>query len=296
MKILIAGGTGFIGQALVADRKHKHDEVKIITRYGQQTDYINWSDLTINNIKSADVIINLAGANIGEKKWSAERKKIILSSRVETTKKLAGLCAQLGSSAPMLLNASAIGIYGLQETLKNNLPPALDEKTALKPATDFLSEVAQAWEQATAMAKQAGVRVVNMRFSVVLDKSGGVLKQLRLPYLFGMGGKVASGEQAFSWIALSDLINAIDFVITHRELSGAINFVAPQSVKQKEFAKQFAYALNRPSFMITPAWLLKLFFGQMADELLINGQHVVPTALINAGFEFQYPTLNDFFA
>ncbi len=287
MKILIAGGTGFIGKALITDRCLRGDQVAVISRHNNNDVLTyNWSEITARIINDYDVIINLAGENIGKKRWTIKQKQKILSSRIETTSLLADLCAQLGDQAPILLNASAIGVYGLQQT-------EVDENTCIDKPTDFLSLVGQTWEKATDSAKQAGVSVVNMRFGVVLGASGGVLKQLYWPYILGLGGKIGAGEQMFTWISLVDLIRAIDYVISHQQLLGAINFVAPNAVKQCDFAKQYANYLHRPCWLSTPAWLLKLLLGEMAEALLLTGQQVLPTVLLEASFKFTHASLSD---
>lgn len=301
MHIIIAGGTGFIGQALVQHYLKANHQITIIGRttgkiekiFGNTVKVLTWNQLETSGIpaiKDADLIINLAGANIGAQKWTQKRKQEILNSRIIPTQTLANLCAKLGKTSPALFNASAIGVYGLQETLEDKLPPPINEKYVIDffQAPDFLAEVGRAWEQATEVAKQAGVRVVNMRFGVVLDKSGGVLAQLKIPFLFGLGGPIAGGAQPFSWISLSDLINAIDFVFNHPEINGPVNFVAPVCASQKQFAQALGKALHRPSFIPTSGLMLKLAFGQMADELLLRGQHVVPDVLTHLGFKFQH--------
>lgn len=304
MDIIIAGGTGFIGRELVDHFVSSSYQVSVISRdaekifqiFGNKVKNLTWKQLQqqgSQSLKGANILINLAGANIGSKLWSVQRKQEILSSRIDTTSQLAKWCSQLGKSAPSLLNASAIGVYGLQEACVFGLPPALDEKIPIdyNSAPDFLAKVARAWEKATWVAKDAGVRVVNMRFGVVLGKQGGALKQLVLPFKYFVGGKIGSGQQPFSWIALDDLIKAIDFIINHNEITGPINLVAPQSVTQNEFAKLVGKILHRPTKMVLPAWLLKLITGQMAEELLLRGQHVIPKRLLEEGFVFSYDSL-----
>ena len=188
LHILIAGGTGFIGEALARHRLAMGDHVAVLGRdkekikqcYSGAARAISWHELVDKKrTGSFDVIINLVGANIGEKRWSKQRKREILESRIIYTEKLARFCAQLGEKSPRLLNASAIGIYGLQETTEIGLPKPLDESTTVSgaPYSDFLNEVAYKWERATDSAKEAGINVVNLRFAVVLSPTGGVLKK-----------------------------------------------------------------------------------------------------------------------
>jgi uncharacterized protein (TIGR01777 family) len=304
MKIIIAGGTGFIGQAMVqyfANKKYQcaiigRSEKKIKKIFGDKVKAITWEQILAHGsdeIKTADAIINLTGANIGEKRWTEKRKIEIIESRIIPTRILAELCAKLGKNSPPLLNASAVGVYGLQPSVSSGLPPALDETKLLDFETppDFLAKIGQEWELATMPAKEAGVRVVNMRFGVVLGKSGGVLTKLKIPFLFFIGGPVGNGQQPFSWVALTDLLRAVEFLLAHPEIVGPVNIVAPQCVTQKELAKALGKALHRPSFMTTPGFILKLVYGQMADELLLRGQHVIPSVLPKYGFKFQYPNI-----
>lgn len=304
MEILIAGGTGFIGRALVQHFNAKQARCIIISQstdtvkkiFGEHAAAVQWEDekALVSAIKSANVVFNLAGANIGDKRWTQERKEEILLSRINSTRILAELCASLQKNSPPLFNASAIGIYGLQQSEPQGLPPALDENTPLDfsaSAPDFLAEVGRQWEMATSFAKEAGVRVVNMRFAPVLGKTGGILEKLKKPFLFGLGGKIGDGRQPFSWIALPDLIQAIEFLFARPYIAGPVNFVAPECVVQEQFAKELAQVLHRPSFAKLPAAVVKIIFGQMGEELLLRGQHVIPTRLLKEGFVFKYPAL-----
>jgi uncharacterized protein (TIGR01777 family) len=303
--ILVAGGTGFIGQAFIKHRLELGDKIIVLGRNQQKiekifTDKVQsliWSELNADCLANCDLVLNLAGANIADKRWSSHRKQAILSSRIDATSTLAQLCATLKADAPRLFNASAIGIYGLQQTAEQ-LPPAFTETTPINRDhyPDFLSGVAQQWEQATQAAKDATVSVINLRFAVVLDASGGMLKKLLPFYKLGLGQIIGSGKQAFSWISLADVIQSLDFLIEHPEITGPINIVAPQAATQQAFAKILAKALHRPCFLRMPASLAKLLFGQMGEELLLNGQNVYPKNLFELNYPFVYPTLNDFFS
>jgi uncharacterized protein len=303
MNILIAGGTGFIGHALVQHWLNQHeltvlgrDIVKIQQLYPKKVKAIDWDTLKKlgpDALANFQVIINLTGANIGEYRWSEQRKQLILNSRIQSTQLLAQLCAKLKQQSPALFNVSAIGVYGLQDNAETGLPPALDEtiKIDYNASPDFLAQVARQWELATQPAKEQGVRVVNTRFGVVLGKAGGVLKKLSLPFHFFIGGKIATGRQPFSWIALDDLIRIFDYLIEHQEISGVINCVAPKAVTQAAFAEAMGKVLQRPCWLTTPAWLIKLVFGQMGEELLLRGQHVIPGRLNELNFPFLYPDI-----
>lgn len=292
MKILIAGASGLIGQALVAAWQDQHDivvlgrdVVKLKKVFPQQT-AITWTQL--QSVEGFDVVINLAGANIGQGRWTAKRKQVILNSRVTATQQLAALCAK-ASSPPRLLSASAIGVYGLSAELQ-----VFDEQSALPtPPQDFLAEVGAAWEAALSEAEQAGVPVTKMRFGVVLARHGGALAKMLPVFKLGLGGPIGSGQQPFSWVALADIVRAITFVIEHPELTGPVNIVAPEVATQKQFAQALGKALHRPAFFPLPAWLVKLQFGQMGEELLLNGVSVKSQKLIEAGFVFQHAALSE---
>lgn len=302
MKIIIAGGSGFLGQALTHHFLAKHDKVtilgrdkqKIINIFHKNTDAIAQAEFkqqpeTI--LQQFDLVINLAGAGIADKKWSPKRKQELIESRVGPTELIANACAKL-SHPPMLFNASGIGIYGFKPAT-STLPQPFDEDHALDfgRSTDFVSDLAKKWEQATQLATQKGVRVVNMRFAPVLSKKGGVLKKISRPFLLGLGGPIGTGEQPFPWIALEDLIRAVDFLIYKPEIKGPVNFVAPSCITQKEFAKTLGKVLKRPTVMTTPAFILSSLYGEMAEDLLLNGQCASPKVLLDNGFNFNYQHL-----
>ncbi|MCH9769266.1 MAG: TIGR01777 family oxidoreductase [Gammaproteobacteria bacterium] len=304
MHVSIMGGSGFIGQALVQHLLAQGHRVSVIGReasritalFGERISAISWDDFVINPpryLENCDWFINLAGASIGAKRWTQTYQNEVLNSRILTAGLVARECANLGSKAPTLFNASATGIYGLQESRSDGLPPALSERTAIdfNTAPDFLAKVARAWERATWPAIGAGVRVVNLRFGLVLAANGGPLKKMALPVKLGVGGKMGNGQQPLSWISLHDLIRAIEFIYDHPALHGPINCVAPHAVTQAIFVKRLGSVLKRPTFLSTPAWLLQLCLGEMADEILLRGQHVLPEKLMHAGFCYQMPNI-----
>ena len=304
-KIVIAGGTGFIGQYLVKrflnDQHHVtvigRNAAKITALCGNQVEAVTWDALTqagAETLRGMDVVINLVGDNIGAKRWSPKRKQVLLESRVRATETLSQLCAELAEQAPALFNAGGVGYYGLQAGEPYGLPEAFTEKSTeeLRHRTDFLGQISLAWENATEAARQNHVRVVIMRFGVVLG-DGGVLKKLAIPFKLGLGGPIGSGLQPFAWIAIEDVYRAICFLLDHQTIEGPVNFVSPHGINQKTFAKAFAAKLNRPCLLPTPAFALQLLYGQMADELLLNGQHVKPGVLTSHGFEFHSEALTD---
>lgn len=305
MHRIIAGGTGFVGQYLARKWLDEGHSVAIIGRsapkikkiFGDMVETIEWDDFIDDSqhlLHQAGLVVNLTGANIGEQRWSAERKQILLNSRTHYTKILAQACADLADHAPPLFNASAIGIYGLQESESAELPRAFDETCPIdfEAKPDFLAEIGRAWETKTNIAKAHGVHVINLRFGVVLGH-GGVLAKLTTPFKFGLGGPIGNGRQPFSWIHIDDLAGSIEFLLQHQHIHGPVNIVSPNAVSQKQFAKSFAKSLHRPCFMPTPGFILKFLFGQMAEELLLKGQHVFPKILLDAGFKFKHPDLDE---
>ena len=300
---VIAGATGLIGKRLVEDWLLQKHNITVIGRsqqriekcFGNRVQAVTWDKLTRDVLQSAELVVNLTGENVGAKRWSPALKKEMINSRVGSTKMLAGLLAELGEKSPPLFNASAIGIYGLQEQLANKLPPSLDENTPIdwENPPDFLSSVARRWEKAATVAETRGVRIVFLRFAVVLAKEGGALPMIAKPFQYFFGGPVGSGQQPFSWIAIDDVIAAIDFLAAKPEASGPYNIVAPECVPQYMLARAVATALNRPDAVKMPPFVLNLMLGkEMARELLLEGQHVYPQRLLELGFKFTYPDIN----
>lgn len=289
MNIIICGASGLVGSALTQKLKSKHN----LTLVGRNPSHLNnnfkclsWNDLTTNLLANYECVINLAGENIGNKKWSATQKQLILDSRVKTTTQIAQLCTQLKNNSPRILNASAIGIYGIENK------DACDETMPLdNTKTDFLSCVGTQWEAALDNAIHAGVNVVTLRFAVILATQAGALAKMLPSFKFGMGAVIGNGTQPFSWVLIDDVVSAIEFLLDKPEATGAFNIVADEVVTQKQFAKTLAATLHRPCFMRLPDFLIKLMFGEMGEILLLNGVSVKATRLKQLGFQFKYPTL-----
>lgn len=294
MNILITGATGLIGTALVNHFSKQHEltlvgrsRKKMQSKFSDQYTIVTWDELKNQGeatIQNQDIIINLAGENIGAKRWSKTQKQKIIESRVHATRCIAEICARL-DKPPRILNASAVGVYGFSDST------VFSEQSILKTPECFLSTVGIAWEQALLPAEMTHVPVVKMRFGVVLSKEGGALKKMLPAFQLGLGAVLGNGQQFFSWIALTDLIRAIDFLILHPEITGPVNMVSPGVISQKDFASALAYALHRPRFMRFPAWFIHFLFGQMGDELLLHGQSVKSEKLLQAGFSFQYENI-----
>jgi uncharacterized protein (TIGR01777 family) len=296
VKILILGGTGFVGKSLcwellLAGYKLMllvRDEARAQAVFGNEIELIRWSgdgaELSQDDrLKAVDGVVNLAGESIGEGRWTENRKKKIIDSRVDITRSVIKAIENNIISPKMLINVSAVGIYG----------PSGDEKlTESAPAgRDFLSHVCQAWEAEAIKAESLGVRVVTLRIGIVLG-DGGALKRMLLPFKLYLGGPIGSGEQWLSWIHLDDLIGIIKFVIETDGVKWSVNGTAPNPVKMGEFATTLGKALGKPSWLPVPEPILRLAMGEMAD-MVLTGQRVIPEKLLAAGYKFCYSDLGN---
>lgn len=306
MNILISGGSGFIGQAL-----SQHLQGDLITPSNSSTQNtsanITWLTrdtsqphpnfvrlMSYEQLKTTDatfeVIINLAGAAIADKRWSDERKELLLQSRLKPTQALLDYIGRIENKPKLLLSGSAVGWYGAQGD------KVLDETSGF--VDDFAHQVCASWEEQACLATQFGVPVVLVRTGIVIHPKGGMIAKLLPPFNMGVGGQLGSGEQIMSWISLQDWVRAASHVIDEQLNSNTkavdgvklYNFTAPTPVTNKQFTKQLGDWLNRPTLINLPEWLLKLMFGEMAT-LLIDGQKVLPSNLLSSGFEFQHTTL-----
>lgn len=293
MNILIAGASGFIGAELVARLSKSHQvtvlgrDQKRLERQFPQIQALTWDTMENADATAFDLVINLSGSNIGAKRWSPAIKDELIQSRTQTNERLIDwICRQ--NSKPRYFSASAVGIYGAQA----QSPSAQNEATPIpKDSNDFLQQIGIAWEQSLQKAVDAGIPVTMLRFGVVLKKGQGMLKKIELPYQLGLGSVLATGEQYLSWIHYEDLVEAVEFLIEHPNITGPINITAPQPLPQKEFAAIFAKVLHRPMFLKTPAWFINTVFGEMGDMLLLKGQRIEPQRLLEAGFKFKCPDL-----
>lgn len=294
MKILIAGASGFVGQHLVPYLVSEH-EISVLGRYlpslkarFPEHRVLDWGGLQKESARDYDLVINLCGENIGNTRWTEKQKKKLLTSRVQTTEILCEwISASKEPSSLRFLNASAIGIYGLN-TSQNT------EDTHIEiQANCFSQALVKAWENVVKEKLANTSNYTLMRFGVVLKKHQGMLKKLEIPYKLGMASSLGRGEQLISWVHIDDLVRAISFIIKNPELSGPVNIVAPEVVTQTVFAKTLAQAVHRPYLLKTPAWLIKLLFGKMGEELLLSGQEVTSKRLNHAGYLFHYKTLQD---
>jgi uncharacterized protein (TIGR01777 family) len=293
MKIIVTGASGLVGSALVPSLVAAGHQVTTLVRRAtkEQTrpgvGEVEWNpaagQLDAARFAGADAAVHLAGEPIAEGRWTDEKKRRIRASRVESTRLLAETLARLEPRPRVLVSASAIGYYG------DRGAEVLTEASA--PGRDFLAEVCQAWEAAAEPARAAGIRVAHTRIGVVLSGAGGALAKMLLPFKLGVGGRVGSGRQYMSWIALADVVGVIERALTDESLAGPVNTVAPQPVTNEEFTKTLGRVLGRPTFLPVPAFGLRLALGEMADALLMSSARVESARLRAAGYEFKYPQL-----
>ena len=286
--IAVTGATGLIGSALVERlRAHGHTVRRLVrspsdAREGDIVWDAERSELYGDALQGVDAVVNLAGAPIA-RRWTPQRKRGIRNSRVAGTQNLSRAIAAMDPKPRVLLNGSAIGYYGSRGD------EVLSESSAA--GHDFLAEVTVEWERATAPAAQAGVRVVLLRTGVVLSASGGALAKMLPPFRLGMGGPLGSGDQWMSWIALEDHLHAMEHALFVDSLSGPLNLVSPNPVRNLHFATTLGRVLTRPAVIPVPAVALELLYGEMARETLLASQRALPAALAASGFDFQHPTL-----
>jgi len=284
VKIVVSGGSGFLGRPLVERLLKRGDEVLVLSRDPAKVSPgrgIPWS--AVDEAGNADVVINLAGENVGSGRWTAERKRRILESRLRATSALVEAMRRAPSKPRTFISASAVGFYGLRgdETLDETSPNG----------AGFLAEVTRRWEEIARSADDIA-RVVIFRFGVVLAREGGALQKMLLPFRLGIGGPIGSGNQWMSWVDREDVLRAIEWAIDRPEVRGMYNITAPEPVRNRDFARALGRALHRPSFMPVPGFALRLIFGDMADEALLGGQRVIPARANREGFTFAYPTLD----
>ena len=289
MKILITGASGLIGQALTKQLNASgHTTVAAVRREPRRNDEVQWNPTTGEMSPSAfdgvDAVVQLAGAGIGDKRWTDAYKMEILQSRTLGTALLADTMASLDKKPSVFLSGSAIGIYGVRDDTE------LGEDAAI--GTGFLADVCRDWEAASASASAAGIRTVLLRTGIVLSPKGGALKKQLPLFKLGLGGKFGNGKQWQSWISITDEVNAIIHLLTSN-LSGAVNLTAPNAVTNAEFTRVLASVVSRPAILPIPSFGPKLLLGgELADALLFTGQRVVPNALVADGFHFAHPTLD----
>ena len=291
MKVAITGSTGLVGGALVPHLRQLGHDVVAIVRGDQSNPRAHW-DPASNWIREGafdgvDGVINLSGASIGDGRWTASRKRELHTSRIDLSRFLISQLAAMPAPPAVYVQASAVGYYGPRGD------DLLDETSS--KGEGYLAELVAEWEAEGQKASEHGMRTVLVRSGLVLSGQGGALKKMLLPFKLGIGGKLGSGNQYFSWVSLPDIVNVYAYVLAN-EVEGVINGTAPNPVTNAEYTKALGRALHRPTLLPTPSFGVKLLFGgELTDELLLSGQRVVPATLKARGFEFQQATIEDAF-
>lgn len=293
MKVLMTGSTGLVGTALVSALAGAgHTVCRLVrpesaVRGGAKDGFdVPWNPATGElggAAVGADAVVNLAGASIAGGRWSAERKALLRSSRVDTTRALVTALARMNARPRVLVSASAIGYYGSRGD------ELLTEESAA--GADFLAGLTREWEAEAMKAEALGIRVALARFGIILARHGGALAKMLLPFKMGVGGRIGTGEQWMSWATLEDTVGVLRFVLENGAVQGAVNVVAQGAVRNAEFTKELARALHRPAFFPAPVFALRLALGEMADALLLSSQRVVPQKLQQVGYGFSHPDL-----
>ncbi len=288
MRIAISGSTGFIGSTLVSHFLKRYDTVIELSRRESlaksKTSVAVWDPhrgtIEADKLEGHDVVIHLAGVNISER-WTSAYKEIIESSRVEGTRLLSQALATLKQKPKLLIAASAVGFYG------NHAPEETCDESS-SSGQGFLPQVCRHWEEETRFAKEAGIRVVNLRFGVVLGKNGGAMAKMLPIFNLGLGGVLGHGRQVMSWIALPEIPLVIEHIIKTSSLEGPVNAVSPQAVSNREFTKVLGRVIKRPVFLPVPAFGIQALFGEMGQTLLLEGVRVAPQRLQQSGYSFRY--------
>ena len=290
MRIVIAGGSGFVGSALVRHLLARGDDVAVLTRRASHVRAgrpVEWDGRTRgawwDEVAAADAVVNLAGESIAEGRWTEARKRELLGSRIDATRAIVEALRGAPAKPRALVNASAVGIYG------DRGDEQLDESSAR--GSGFLADVVAAWE-AAAREAQSVARVVLLRFGIVLAADGGALRKMMLPFRFGAGGPVGSGRQWMSWIAREDVVRMVAWAVDEGEARGVYNATAPEPVSNRDFARALGRAMHRPALVPAPAFAIRAALGQMGEEALLASQRALPRRAVEQGFSFSAPRLD----
>jgi uncharacterized protein (TIGR01777 family) len=303
MRVVILGGSGFIGSHLAQLLVRERYKVTVVSRRPitsakdkepEFVSYAQWDGSSIEELVSivekADAVVNLIGEGIADKRWTPERKASILSSRISSASVLCKAIQLADPKPEVVVQASAIGYYGFKYERKDKIE--IDEFS--EQGTGFLSEVCKQWEDTILPVKSIIPRLAIIRSGIVLGRNGGFLKKQTPLFEMGLGATVGRGEQPFSWIHIDDEVGAIAHLIKNKKASGVYNLVAPNFCTYASFVRDFGYALRRPTFLSIPAWFVLLLFGtEMADEVILGGKMVVPHRLLESGYHFKYSLLQD---
>lgn len=294
MRIVIAGGSGFIGEPLVRRLVARGDDVAVLSRNPAKVQAgrgVAWDGKTqgawSEEVAGAGAIVNLAGENVGEGRWTDQRKRKLVASRIDATSAIVQALRNAPPGERTLVNASAVGYYGVRGD------EVLDESETR--GGGFLADLVEKWETAAREAEPLA-RLVILRFGVAISPEGGALKKMMLPFKLGAGGPVGSGQQWMSWIDRDDVVRMVEWAIDNQSAQGVYNATAPEPVRNRDFTRALGRAMHRPAFLPAPAFALRIAFGEMADEMLLGGQRVVPRRAEREGFRFEVPTLDASFA
>jgi uncharacterized protein (TIGR01777 family) len=293
MKVVLTGASGLLGRALVSSlRGDEHQVVRLVRRAPAAPDEAQWdprggghtasgADTALSGaLSGADAVIHLAGPGMGDRPWTPARKRLLLEDRVSATRTIAAAMAAADPRPRVLLSMSGIGIYG------NPGEQVVTEDHPL--GTGYVAQIAAAWEGATSVAADAGIRVVRLRTGVVLSASGGAFGRLLPIFRLGLGGRLGTGRQWWSWVALPDYVAAVRFLLEHEEIAGPVNITAPEPIRNADLTKAMGRVLHRPTVTFVPSFALKLPLRDFAEDLL-GGQRAVPQRLIDARFSFAHP-------
>jgi len=287
VKVAITGASGLLGPPLARSlRDDRHDVLRLVRRVPAAPDEVQWDpeagEVDLAGLSGVDAVIHLAGANLGGRPWTPAYRRTVMDSRVSGTRTIASAMARMEPRPRVLLSASGVGYYG---------PRGADILDETAPAGDsYIAQIARRWEESTAAAAEAGVRVVTMRTGVVVSGRGGALGKLIPLFRLGVGGRLGSGRQFWSWIGLHDYVRAVQFLLERGDLSGAVNVCAPTPVTNADFTKALGHVLHRPTVLVVPGFALRIPLRDFATDLL-GGQRVIPRRLLDAGFTFDEPNL-----
>ena len=291
MKYLITGGTGFIGRSFCNKLLGDGHELTILSRKKDKVSKFFGEDVkAVEKLKELpsdahfDVVVNLAGEGIANKRWSESQKRKLLESRINVTKQLIDFFERVKTKPSIFISASAIGYYG------SNDHDVITETS--KPKNEFTHQLCHKWEQEALRADKLKVRTCIVRLGVVLGEGGGTLAKMGLPFKLGLGGKIGNGKQYFSWVHMDDVISAFEFLIKNEKISGIFNLTSPNAVTNSQFTKSFGSVLNRFTIIPMPSFVVKTLFGEMGETLLLSGQRVFPKKLTDAGFDFKFQNID----
>lgn len=288
MKVLITGSSGLIGTALIKKLTQSGHEVAGLLRTRHDVNHPFWDIekgvVDLGSFGAPDVVVNFAGENLIDSRWSKAKKDRILNSRIKATRLLVDYLLKAEHKPALLISGSALGFYG------NRGDEILDENSP--PGTNFSAQLCQQWEAAAEPAKQAGIRVVYSRTGIVLSPAGGALKKMLLPFKLGLGGVLGNGRQYVSWVCIDDMVAMLEFIMSHDAISGPVNMVSPEAVTNYQLTKALGKTLHRPTIFPMPGFVAGILFGEMADELLLSSARLKPAKMLAAGYQFQYAELS----